>query len=281
MKKSLITLSIILSIILFSCQKESGFSLAPGSGSGSSTGSGLLSRLVSKAGSDSSVLAFGYNSSKKLITFNITNYSGGSVSAIQEKAVRDAQGIIQKVILKSDLYQQAGFDSVVTKVHYSSARYTSKVTSFDFSVIILKDSVALAYDGTGKVITERSFADDGSNAYEEYQKVEYTYSGNNIATIKTYSYDSGTSSYTLEQTYSYDQFDAKISPLYFGNDAFFFDSPFFVSTNNPLKSTLTATGSPAQVYTTTYTYNSSNKPLTATSTIQPGNATTTATYYYQ
>jgi hypothetical protein len=281
MKRFFVTLSVLVSLFFISCQKEAGFSDGGNSSGGGSTGSGLLSRLVSKSGSDSSVLAFGYNSSKRLITLNISTYSGGSGTSIQERAERNAQGAILRVIIKGDSYQQAGIDSIITVLNSSAGRYNSKVTSFDLTVIVLKDSVALTYDGNGKVISERSFADNGNNAYEEYQKVEYTYSGSNLAAIKTYSYDSGSSSYTLEETYTYDQYDAKISPLYFGTEAFVFDSPFFVSLNNPIKSTLISTGSPTQNYTTTYTYNSSNKPVTATSTIQPGNATTIGTYYYQ
>ncbi|MES1222509.1 MAG: hypothetical protein ABUT20_43845, partial [Bacteroidota bacterium] len=112
-------------------------------------------------------------------------------------------------------------------------------------------------------------------------KIDYTYSGNNIASIKMYSYDASTSSYTLEETDTYDQYDNKISPTNFGYDAFAFDSPFFFSSNNPLTSTATLTGSPTQSYTTTYTYNTSNKPVTATATIQPGNITLSGNYYYQ
>jgi len=52
------------------------------------------------------------------------------------------------------------------------------------------------------------------------------------------------------------------------------------SSNNPTKSSIADSGT-SQSFTTTYTYNTSNKPLTGTSTIQPGNTTATASYYYQ
>ncbi|HEX7905361.1 MAG TPA: hypothetical protein VF487_15920 [Chitinophagaceae bacterium] len=263
--------------LLTACQKEAGFS----NGSGSGTGSGdLLTKLVSKSGSDSSSISFGYNAAKKLTTLDFFTLSNGQSAEINERAERNSQGIIQRVIIKSDVYQQAGVDSAITVVGYNGGKYTSKVTSFDLVVIVLKDSVALAYDAAGKVSSERSFTDVGG-AYEEYQKVEYTYSGNNLASIKYYSYDASTPGYTLVETFTYDQYDSKASPIYFGYEAFVLGSPFFFSSNNPLKSTITATGSTAQNYTTTYTYNAANKPLTATSIIQPGNAITTGTYYYQ
>lgn len=278
MKRFFTTLSILSALFLFSCQKEAGFS-GSNNGGGSNSG-GLLKKLVSKSGSDSSVLAFGYNSSQKIITLNTTITSGGTSTLIQERAERNAQNIIQKIIIKSDQYQQAGLDSVTTVMQYSSGRYTAKVTTIDLVVFVYRDSVALIYDAAGKVITEKSYTDFGSSSYKETGKIEYTYSGNNLATIKNYTYDASSSSYSLDETYTYDQYDNKISPMFAGNEAFVFDSPFFYSSNNPTKSTYTATGNPTQNYTITYTYNTANKPVTASSNIQPGNITSTGTYYY-
>jgi len=278
MKRVFTTLSILTALFLFSCQKEAGFSGSDNGGG--SNGGGLLKKLVSKSGSDSSVLAFGYNSSQKIITLNTTITSGGTSTLIQERAERNAQGIIQKIIIKSNQYQQLGLDSVTTVMQYSSGRYTTKVTTFDLVVFVFKDSVELIYDAAGKVITEKSYTDYGSASYRQTGKIDYTYSGNNLATIKNYTYDVSSASYALDETYTYDQYDNKISPMFAGNEAFVFDSPFFYSSNNPTKSTYTLTGNPTQNYTITYTYNAANKPLTASSDIQPGNITSTGTYYY-
>jgi hypothetical protein len=65
---------------------------------------------------------------------------------------------------------------------YSSGKYTAKVTSIDLGLFVFRDSVAMIYDAAGKVITERSYTDFGSG-YEETGKVDYTYSGSNIASI--------------------------------------------------------------------------------------------------
>ncbi len=277
----LITLSILSCILLFSCQKESGFSINNNTSGGGGGTSGLLVRLVSKSGSDSSILTFGYNSSSKLITFNIQYDASDPNGIIRERIERNAQGIIQKIIFKSDVYQQAGLDSVIARVGYNSGKYTYKVTSFDYVFLVAKDSTALIYDGAGKVITEKSFVDNGLGSYQEYRKADYTYTGNNIATVKNYSFDASTSSYSLVETYTYDQYDNKISPIYFGIEGILFGSAGFISSNNPTKSSITATGNPTDNYTITYTYNSSNKPLTASSTVQPGNATVSGKYYYQ
>ena len=84
----------------------------------------------------------------------------------------------------------------------------------------------------------------------------------------------------MDETYTYDQYDAKLSPMYFGAEAFVFGSQEFVSQNNPTKSTLTMVGT-TENYTTTYTYNSSNKPISATSVVQPSGVVAKGNYYYQ
>jgi hypothetical protein len=268
-------LLILVTSILFSCQKEIDSAIA-GGGNGGTTDV-LLQKLVSRSGSDSSTLEFGYNSSKTLMTLNTINVTNGTTSLTRERVERNSQGIIQKLIIKDDQYQQLGLDSVVTVMGYSSGRYISKVTTIDLGIVVFKDSVVLIYDAGGKVVTERIYDDLATGNYEENSKIEYTYSGNNIATIKQYSYDGTT--YSLVVTYSYDEYDNKVSPMNIGFEAFVFDSPAMYSFNNPTKSSISDTGS-SQTFTTTYTYNSANKPLTATSIIQPGNSTATATYYY-
>jgi hypothetical protein len=263
-------------LLLFSCQKE--VDSVNSGGNGGATTDALLQKIVSKSGSDSSTLEFGYNSSGKLMTLNTIDVTGGATSLTQERVERNSQGIIQKLIIKDDAYQQAGLDSVVTTIEYNAGRYISKVTVIDLGIVIFRDSVVLFYDAGGKVTTEKVYDDLGTGSYEENSKIDYTYSGSNMATIKQYSFDG--SAYSLVVTYSYDEYDNKVSPMNIGFDAFVFDSPAMFSSNNPTKSSLGDSGS-SETFATSYTYNSANKPLTATSTIQPGNSTATATYYYQ
>jgi hypothetical protein len=276
MRTNVSPLLILVTIILFSCQKEVDFANTNGGNGG--TTDVLLKKLVSRSGSDSSTLEFGYNSSGKLMTLNTTDVTSGATSVTRERVERNSQGIIQKLIIKDDQYQQLGLDSVVTVMEYSSGRYISKVTTIDLGIVVFRDSVLLIYDAQGKVATEKIYDDLATGSYEENSKIDYTYSGNNIATIKQYSYDGST--YSLVVTYSYDEYDDKVSPMNIGFEAFVFDSPAMYSSNNPTKSSLSDSGS-SETFTTAYTYNSANKPLTGTSTIQPGNSTATATYYYQ
>jgi len=262
--------------ILSSCEKEVDY---VNSGGGNGGGNDLLlQKLVSRSGSDSSTLEFGYNSSKQLMTLNTIDVVSGTTSTTQERVERNSQGIIQKLIIKDDQYQQLGLDSVVTVMEYNSGRYTSKVTTIDLGIVVFRDSVVLIYDAQGNLVTEKIYDDLATGTYEENSKIDYTYNGNNIATIKQYSFDGST--YSLVATYSYDEYDSKVSPMNIGFDAFVFDSPAMYSSNNPTKSSI-SDGSSSETFTTSYTYNSSNKPLTGTSVIQPGNSTTTASYYYQ
>jgi hypothetical protein len=259
-----------------SCQKEVDFANSNGGNSG--TPDVLLQKLVSRSGPDSSTLEFGYNSSGKLMTLNTIDVTGGTTSVTRERVERNSQGIIQRLIIKDDQYQQVGLDSVVTVMEYSSGRYISKVTTIDLGLVVFKDSVVLIYDAGGRVATEKIYDDLATGSYEENAKIDYTYSGANIATIKQYSFDGTT--YSLVFTYSYDEYDNKVSPMNIGFDAFVFDSPAMFSSNNPTKSSIADPGS-SQSFTTTYTYNTVNKPLTAASMIEPGGSTATATYYYQ
>ena len=114
----LIGLLLLILVIstLFSCEKEVDFANA---GGGNGSPDVLLQKLVSKSGLDSSTLEFGYNSSKNLVTLNTIDVTSGTTSVTQERVERNSQGIIQRLIIKDEQYQQVGLDSVVTVMEYS------------------------------------------------------------------------------------------------------------------------------------------------------------------
>jgi hypothetical protein len=277
--KSLLTAVLgVMCIALFSCQKEVKDVFAnTGNTGGGTTGSGLLTKITSSNGSDSATMTFNYNSSKQLISFVSETISSGQTVTISERAVRNSQGIIQQVIYKSPDYQQLGFDSAVSVIKSAGGRYIAEVTALNVGGVPFADSVALIYDGAGKVITEVQYYVIMGVA-DTSGKTEYTYNGSNLATINNYSWDGTT--FNLDESYTYDQYDAKVNPMYFGIDAFVFGSPAFVSLNNPVKSTQTTLGT-TENFATTYTYNSSNKPVTATSVVQPNGTVSRGNYYYQ
>ena len=270
----------ILSTLLFySCQKEVDF--ANGTNGVNNVKNHLLQKVVSKSGSDSSNLIFAYNSSEQLIQLTTVDVTGGVKTMTSERAERNSQGIIQKLFIKDDEYQRLGLDSVITIVQYSGGKYLSKVTKIDVGIAIFRDSVAIIYDPSGKVISEKMYDDFAVGSYDETSKIDFTYADNNIATVKQYVFNTSISSYVLNVAYTYDEYDNNRSPLSIGYDAFVFNSPTLYSSNNPTKYSITSPPAPALTYAATYTYNPETRPLTGVATIQPANSMVTSTYYYQ
>src|SRR6266516_1664263 len=92
-----ITLSILTSIFLFSCQKEADLSRTNGSGNGGVvTGTGTrLVKMVQKIGSDSLVTIYSYNGNNKLINLKKTGIDDqGDFVDREYHYHRNASGII-------------------------------------------------------------------------------------------------------------------------------------------------------------------------------------------
>jgi len=270
-----------VTILLFSCEKERDFANKQNSNT-DATGI-LLVKMVTKSGPDSAVHIYSYNSSGKLIDMTTTGTDQGDVLFNQETIVRNSKGIIQKIIFKDEQLIQSGVYSFLINVHYDEnlSRYTSRVATIDYGFEIWRDSVIFSYDANGKMVTASNFTDNGTGTYHTGGKLEYTYAGDNMATAKVFSYNSGAYEEDFTLTIEY---DAKTSPLILGNEAFVIDYQglgAYYSSNNYTKQTATYPSDPADTYTTTYTYNSTNLPATSISELQSGNDTYSSTYFYQ
>ena len=271
----------VLTILLFSCQKERDLASKENSGN-DATGTRLV-KMVTKNGTDSAVHIYSYNSSGKLIDMTTTGIDQGDVLFNEETIARNSKGIIQKMIFKDEQLIQSGVDSFLINVHYDEnlSRYTSRVATIDYGFEIWRDSVIFSYDANGKMVTASNFTDNGTGTYHTGGKLEYTYAGDNMATAKVFSYNSGAYEEDFTLTIEY---DAKTSPLILGNEAFVIDYQglgAYYSSNNYTKQTATYPSDPADTYTTTYTYNSTNLPATSISELQSGNDTYSSTYFYQ
>jgi len=279
-----ITLSALSCILLFSCQKESDFSntTTNTNGNGGTNGTRLV-KMVAKDGTDSVVSIYSYNSSGKLIGITATGTDGGSPTYNSKTIVRNSQGIIQKVVMKDADLIQVGIDSIEIKARYdaSNSRYTGWTLAVDFGSGIQKDSIVFIYNSAGKVGTESFYSDNGTGTYHPYGKFDFTYSGNNIVTKKSFTYDQG--SYTEDFTMT-DELDTKSPPIVFGIEGLIIDpneiAPYY-SSNNITKETVTYPSDPTETLSIAYTYNSSNKPASAIFTILPYNQLFDITYYYQ
>ncbi len=286
MKSPIITLFAFVTIILVSCKKEKSAEMGSG---GSGAASNLLTRRVAKEGSDSSVVIYGYNAQQKLISIKTNDVSQSGIDESEIKLPRNAQGIIQKIVLKSqDLVQSFGVDSIFYAVNYdaSKSRYSSMVFTITSPIDptdSFKDSTAFTYNTAGKLIQQESFLDDGSGGgFMELTKTEYTYDGsNNVSMATTYEFDETSGIYELIYTLGY-EYDNKTNPLSLGNEAFLLSDISLASTRNVTKLIYDDTD-PARddAVTYAYVYNATNKPITGTQTLQSGGTPATIAYYYK
>lgn len=265
---------LLLSLGILSCQKEIDFGTGNNGGGNGSNNGGLFVKMVARSGTDSTVSNLGYNSSKKLISMTSNGVAGGMPFDLRQTFTRNGQGIITQIITKSSDFSQLGVDSAISRVNYNSAsgRYTSRITEYSFLGLTIKDSVVFVYDANGKVVTEEQFIDQGfGSGYEKMTKNEYTYRGNNIATIKSSTYDMSTSSYEVQYTQTL-TYDTKAAPLILGNEAFAIGGPNWYSSNNTTKSVIVVPNNPSgnEIQDVTYVYNSFNKPVSAISVVQGG-----------
>jgi hypothetical protein len=277
-------LSLLFVPILFTaCKKEK--TVDPGNGGGTPTT--LLDKQVTKFGSDSSVVTYGYDSQKRLISLKTKGVESGTAYESEIKLPRNAQGIIQKYVDKSaDYVPIFGTDSLFYNLRYDAAasRYTAKVLTLPFGIVTLRDSVAYTYNATGKVIQQESFFDQGQGGgYAQYAKTEYTYdAANNVSMAKTSEYDDANRRYVLLYTFQY-EYDSKTSALAMGNEAFIIDQPSLSSTHNVTKITFDDSDPIGEddMSVITYVYNSGNKPVSASQTFQSGSTAGVVTYTYK
>ena len=111
----------------------------------------------------------------------------------------------------------------------------------------------------------------------------YTYAaGGNIKQVDIYSHDAATGSDDLVSTLKY-TFDTKTASINYGADAIGVGQPDLASSNNVIKAEIIDVGDPSnnQTLDFTYTYNSSNRPVTGTNTLTPGSVVKNLSFYYQ
>ena len=273
MRKLLSLVAAMSAIFLVSCQQEvDGFDTP-----GASTP--RLLRTITRTGSDSVVRNYGYNSAGRITSLVSNGMMSGQSFDQQTTVVRNASNIITRKIVRSPALIQFGIDSLLTTVGYANGRYTFTKTIIDFFGFGITDSTAFQYDGSGKVTSEITYVDAGAG-YEQSGKVEYVYSGANLVEIKEYSFDAATNAYTLDRSNTI-AYDTKRSPVQFSSEAPVLGMSEFYSTNNSTRFTSVLTSPPT---TTTidisYTYNTNDLPITATS-VSSLTGTSTVQLFYQ
>src|SRR5215213_7485098 len=107
-------------LILFSCKKEKSFDPNNPNGGGGTVAS-LLTKTVTQEGSDSLRVFYIYDSQKRFISYQSEESESGLVYKSELKFARNAQGIVQKIIVKRDDLVFAGIDSVFYLIHYNTS----------------------------------------------------------------------------------------------------------------------------------------------------------------
>jgi hypothetical protein len=140
------------------------------------------------------------------------------------------------------------------------------------------DSTYFTYDAAGLVIQATKLINTGSaGGYQEGERNEFTYAGNNLIRCKNYMF----SSLFLEQNVVY---DAMVNPMGFGKEWILIGSTRNnrnferSSSNNPTTVSFNVNGN-VSTTATTYTYRPDGLPATKTDVLSNGSIQTT-TYYY-
>jgi hypothetical protein len=285
MKKKIIFLFTVVSVMLVACQKEIDWS------TGNPGNSPVLYRIKSKTGTtDTTQTDYYYDANKRLIRELVNGMASGQDLNNDLTITRNAAGIITKTVQKAAALQAAGIDSVVTIYNYntSTSKYTSSVFQLSIPGFTVMDSAVYTYDGAGRISKD-----------EHYLQIvglpiplppvlaarnTYTYSadGKNLVSVAT---DAATTpggplSPATAQSYT---FDSKVNALILLNEGVLLGRHGFYNANNGTKVIFTNTIDPSQDFTMdiTYTYNSSNKPDSSSGTRTPGGAITSSKYFYQ
>ena len=279
MRKILVGLAALTTLAFASCTKEKSFEdESPTGPGGGMTDGNLLTRIVIQMGSDSATTSFGYDAGNRLVTeANKGNLSIVSDDSVQQ-VTRDAQGIIQRIVVFPDRFSNDHVDYIL-RYDATSKRYTAKLTFDDAGHV--EDSIAYSYDASGKITAQEAFVNFGGG-FEAVgkQTLEYDASGN-VRKMTTGEYEAGTLKNTAEMTMAY---DSKVNPLKLGVDAIILDRQQYFGNNNVTRIAIQDLDDPTlnREITLAYTYNASNKPLTAAISMPgAGGATIPVRFRYQ
>lgn len=288
MRKLLIALSAVV-LVTVACQKEASFENPDPStgGGGGNNATGQLTRMVLVSGTDSLAYNLSYDAAGRVSSINASTTNYNEVIRFD----RNAAGIITKISMKNSGLTGAGIDSVVTRYNYNAAQggYTAGIFEINVSSATYIDSTAFQYDGSGKLVSRVSFAGGTGVPFEPSSKLDYTYAGSSLNSVKSYTY-SGTD-WDIDYTINY-SYDTKKNPLQMGVETLLVDpyispvfglnSSIYYGANNATVIDYIDPNDAADNYkiTTSYTYNSLDKPAAATNVETPGNFNSAWRFYY-
>lgn len=281
MKKNNFLVLLFLVLLVSACQKEIDW----GSGSGGVTDQ-LLARIVSKTGTDSTIVTYTYNTAKQLTGETTTGISGTTTQNSDLKIYRNSTGIITRTVQTADALLSNGIDSIVTRFNYNSgtSRYTSSLFAVTLMGINITDSTAYLYDAAGKLTGDEHYLKSGILPAILSAKNQYTYSADGLNVTIASQQASTTVGGPLQplstQTYT---FDTKKNPLILKQEALVLFRTTLFNANNPVKLAVTDPTDPTNDFSQDYVYryNAAGKPDSSWATRTPGGSVTVSKYYYQ
>lgn len=277
MRRVLLALLALTTLIAVSCTKEKSFEVDNGN-SGGNTDGDLLAKIVIQLGTDSTTTTFGYDGSKRLIS----EANKGPITFMSDDSLvritRNTQGIIDKFeVYPSDPTEE----TEVWFVRYDAAnkRYANRITKDANGNLV--DSIGYTYNGAGRIVSQFWQIDFGGGVLAAVKDTLIYDGAGNITKVVTSQFNGSAWEEMGEQTMEY---DSKTSPLKLGTEAVLLDRHQYYGDNNLTKATLIDYDDPSQSQeiSLTYTYNASSKPLTAAIGLPgTGGLTLPATFRYQ
>jgi YD repeat-containing protein len=283
MMKQLTCLLMAAVLLLAACQKEIDWGL----GSGGVTADQLLVKILSKTGTDSTVVTYSYNSAKQLIRETTIGSSGTNSLDNDLRITRNSAGIIQKTVQVASELIANGIDSLVIRYNYNSAlsRYSSSVFNVTVMGTNVTDSVVYVYDASGKITSDAHYLKASILPLPVLSlRNQYTYSADGLNLTGAQQFASttpgGPLSLQASQSYTY---DSKKNPLIIKQEAILLTRPGLFNAQNTLSTLVTNTTDPTTDFAMDYVYryNLAGKPDSSYATRTPGGAVTASKYFYQ
>lgn len=276
----------ILSVGLFSCQKEVDDIFADKGNNGSNGNTtGLLVKTVAVTGSDSLITLYTYDNQNRLETITIDGISNGIQMHTYKKYSRDASSRISEILQVVDQNGMASDTSVET-VHYpnSGMEFDYTINPISMSGLTVIDSSVYTYSGDKMTSMTSDLSSPllGSSLITTKTDFSYDASGN-VASLKMYS-DLGTGvlSPIMNQTYTYGSAVNATWTSTNGAQNFLLSGTPGADNKAFDKAQIDNLADPASSFTmnATYSLGTGGKPITAMITTTAGQVTR-YTFYYQ
>jgi len=265
MRNALIAVMLVV-VVMSSCKKDD-------TGSDSQN---LLAKIVTKQGSDSTVVEYNYDSQLRFIQEKTTSVdaSGAEINTIS--LVRDANGRATKLT-----EAVSGSGTYVTDYAYvspSDKKLRNGIYRFDYNGTQVTDSIAFAY-ATKVSKTTHYYSAVGVPSTQAYY-YEYTYdTKGNMTQAKLYQPNSSGTT-VLSATINF-EYDNKINPIYFNDDVLVEYLGYQYTSPSNITKVNVVGADPADNFTATsvYEYRADGRPTKATTTAD--GSTYVAVYTYK